>query len=75
MLEKLRGYSDLPLSSGVQLRRPPVLEVGPAGVKPGGIRAPEFPNWFVAQPKEPLSHTDERGKGLSNSPLGPQNKP
>ena len=45
LLEKLRGFSDLPLSSGVQLRRPPVLEVGPAGVKPGGIRAPEFPNW------------------------------
>ncbi len=69
LLEKLRGISDLSLSSGVQLRRPPVLEVGPAGVKPGGIRAPEFPNWFVAQPKEPISHTDERGRVYRTRPL------
>ena len=47
LIAKLRQSLNV---GSLRLRKPPVYDVGPgAQSRPGGIRSPEFPNWFVAQ--------------------------
>jgi hypothetical protein len=41
MIVKLRHSLNV---GALRLRKPTIHDVGP-----GGIRSPEFPNWFVAQ--------------------------
>ena len=51
----------------LRLRKPPIHDVGPGGQqRPGGIRSPEFPSWFIAQ----LDQTKEfDGKTYRSRPL------
>jgi len=47
LIAKLRQSLNV---GALRLRKPPIHDVGPGGQsRPGGIRSPEFPNWFVAQ--------------------------
>lgn len=47
LIAKLRQSLNV---GSLRLRKPPIHDVGPGGQsRPGGIRSPEFPNWFVAQ--------------------------
>ena len=47
LIAKLRQSLNV---GALRLRKPPIHDVGPGGLsRPGGIRSPEFPNWFVAQ--------------------------
>ena len=47
LLAKLRQSLRI---GNLQLQKPPINETGPGGLKKGGgIRSPQFPNWFVAQ--------------------------
>ena len=64
LIAKLRQSLNV---GALRLRKPPVHDVGPGGQnRPGGIRSPEFPNWFVAQ----LDETKEfDGKTYRSRPL------
>lgn len=54
--------------STLQLQKPPIHDVGPEGRnRPGGIRSPEFPNWFVAQVEE--SYRDPADRPYRTRPL------
>lgn len=47
LIAKLRQSLNV---SSLRLRKPPIHDVGPGGQqRPGGIRSPEFPSWFIAQ--------------------------
>ncbi|MCP9808692.1 DUF1998 domain-containing protein [Cyanobium sp. HWJ4-Hawea] len=47
LLTKLRQTLKVPT---LKLQKPPVQDTGPGGSnRGGGIRSPQFPNWFVAQ--------------------------
>ena len=64
LIAKLRQSLNV---GSLRLRKPPIHDVGPGGQsRPGGIRSPEFPNWFVAQ----LDQTKEfDGKTYRTRPL------
>jgi Domain of unknown function (DUF1998) len=64
LIAKLRQSLNV---GSLRLRKPPIHDVGPGGQsRPGGIRSPEFPNWFVAQ----LDQTKEfDGKTYRSRPL------
>jgi hypothetical protein len=64
LLSKLRQTLKV---STLQLQKPPVQDTGPGGHnRGGGIRSPQFPNWFVAQ----LEKTDIfEGKRYRTRPL------
>ncbi len=64
LIAKLRQSLNV---GSLRLRKPPIHDVGPGGQsRPGGIRSPEFPNWFVAQ----LDQTKEfEGKTYRTRPL------
>ena len=64
MIAKLRQNLNV---GSLRLRKPPIHDVGPGGQsRPGGIRSPEFPNWFVAQ----VDQTKEfDGKTYRSRPL------
>jgi hypothetical protein len=64
LIAKLRQSLNV---GSLRLRKPPVHDVGPGGQsRPGGIRSPEFPNWFVAQ----LDRTETfDGKTYRSRPL------
>jgi hypothetical protein len=54
----------------LQLKRPPNEDDNFAQKfkSSGGIRSPQFPLWFVAQPRDPLHH-EEAGKRFRTRPL------
>ena len=64
LIAKLRQSLNV---GSLRLRKPPIHDVGPGGYsRLGGIRSPEFPNWFVAQ----LDQTKEfDGKTYRTRPL------
>ena len=64
LIAKLRQSLNV---GSLRLRKPPIHDVGPGGYsRLGGIRSPEFPNWFVAQ----LDQTKEfDGKIYRTRPL------
>ena len=64
LIAKLRQSLNV---SSLRLRKPPIHDVGPGGQqRPGGIRSPEFPSWFIAQ----LDQTKEfDGKTYRSRPL------
>jgi hypothetical protein len=64
LIAKLRQSLNV---GSLRLRKPPIHDVGPGGQsRPGGIRSPEFPNWFVAQ----VDQTKEfDGKTYRSRPL------
>ena len=64
LIAKLRQSLNV---GSLRLRKPPIHDVGPGGQsRPGGIRSPEFPNWFVAQ----LDRTETfEGKTYRSRPL------
>lgn len=70
-IEEPRLIAKLRQALGVgtlHLQKPPLHDVGPGGRhRPGSIRSPEFPNWFVAQLEE--THIDGSGRPYRTRPL------